>query len=312
MPNQQSGADMSMTTADINQDFRGDNDALFRKRSELQSALEQVGDAESVDAAGRRQLRLLRRAVDQITSEIVSFNIGLVRSYARRFGRTASSDNRADFESAGMLGLMRAIDSYDPECGTFGQWAFKPIQREVLRAVRAIDHPNLNLGDFEKRPGILRAQRGLAAIHADYRPSDEEVAAAAGVTVAQVRRVLAPPRLDSLSRKVDSENATELSDTIQSRDCSPEDVAISQTALTALEQFGLTALDPRELYVIIRRFGLDGEPLEKLAEIGETLSLSREAVRQIEAKSLAKLQHPLVMHKLDRAGRASERQLASR
>jgi RNA polymerase sigma factor (sigma-70 family) len=207
---------------------------------------------------------------------------------------------------------MRAIDSYDPECGTFGQWAFKPIQREVLRAVRAIDHPNLNLGDFEKRPGILRAQRGLAAIHADYRPSDEEVAAAAGVTVAQVRRVLAPPRLDSLSRKVDSENATELSDTIQSRDCSPEDVAISQTALTALEQFGLTALDPRELYVIIRRFGLDGEPLEKLAEIGETLSLSREAVRQIEAKSLAKLQHPLVMHKLDRAGRASERQLASR
>jgi DNA-directed RNA polymerase sigma subunit (sigma70/sigma32) len=66
------------------------------------------------------------------------------------------------------------------------------------------------------------------------------------------------------------------------------------------------------LYVIVRRFGLDGEPIEKLADIGNTLSLSREAVRQIEAKALAKLQHPLVLsHMVDDLGDApSSRQTA--
>ena len=50
----------------------------------------------------------------------------------------------------------------------------------------------------------------------------------------------------------------------------------------------------------MRRFGLDGEPLEKLTEIGETLALSREAVRQIESKALAKLQHPIVLMRLSK------------
>ena len=73
--------------------------------------------------------------------------------------------------------------------------------------------------------------------------------------------------------------------------------------LSALKTFGLAALDARELYVIVRRFGLDGEPEDKLADIGETLALSREAVRQIEAKAIAKIQHPLVLRKIHRQGR---------
>jgi RNA polymerase primary sigma factor/RNA polymerase nonessential primary-like sigma factor len=298
------------TTSDDTNNFRDDNSALFRRRSELQADLEAFEGDDSV--AARRRLRLLRREIDSVTSAIVSSNMGLVRSYTRRFGGSAKSDERADFESAGLLGLMRAVDSYDPECGTFGQWAFKPIQREVLRAVRATDHPNLSLGDFEKRPAILRAQRDLTAVDADYRPSDEEIASAAGVTVAQVRRVLAPPRLESMSQRVHDETDTELADTIESPDSSPEEVVISKTTLAALQEHGLTALDPRELYVLVRRYGLDGEPVEKLTEIGETLALSRESVRQIESKALAKLQHPLVMHKLSRRNPAAPQFAASR
>ncbi|MFN3256002.1 MAG: sigma-70 family RNA polymerase sigma factor [Ilumatobacter sp.] len=280
---------------------RSENTSLFCDRSRLRAELAQL-EEQPDSVATRRRIRMLRRRVDDITSQIVTSNMGLVRSYTRRFGGAANAHSRADFESAGMLGLMRAVDSYDPERGTFGQWAFKPIQREVLRAVRDNDHPNLNLGDFEKRPQILRAARQLRGVDDSYSPSDAEIAAAADVTVAQVRRVLSPPRLTSLSQPADDDNESTLDDSIPSDELSPEHAVLSKFTLAALEQFGLRALDQRELYVVVRRFGLDGEPIEKLTEIGETLALSREAVRQIEAKALAKLQHPIVMSKLGRPG----------
>lgn len=289
-----------MTLIDENrtEQFRDGNTALFRRRAELRAELEEVSQREDVS---RRKLRMLRRQFDDVTAQIVDYNMGLVRSYTRRFAGAASSEDRAEFESAGLLGLMRAIDSYDPDSGAFGQWAFKPIQREVLRSVRDVDHPNLNLGDFEKRPAILRAYRQLQGVDESYRPTEEEVAAAAGVTVAQARRVLAPAQLTSMHQPAGDAESVELGETIPSDDLGVEATVISKLALVALEQFGLKALDSRELYVIVRRFGLDGEPSEKLAEIGESLALSREAVRQIEAKALAKLQHPIVLRKLSRA-----------
>jgi RNA polymerase sigma factor (sigma-70 family) len=279
--------------------YRDGNEALFRCRNEIKAELinlEREGDA----VMSSRRSRVLRRRLDDVTSQIVSYNLGLVRSYTRRFKGMANAADREEFEAAGMLGLMRAVDTYNPDCGTFGQWAFKPIQREVLRAVRDVDHANLNHSDFEKRPAILRAFRELQGIDESYTPSDEEVAAAACVTVAQVRRVLAPPHLESMHQTVGDDD-TELADAIPSTDPGIDAQVLSRLTLGALETVGLRALDARELYVIARRFGLDGEPIEKLADIGETLALSREAVRQIESKALAKLQHPLVLRKLSNA-----------
>jgi RNA polymerase primary sigma factor/RNA polymerase nonessential primary-like sigma factor len=279
--------------------YRDGNTALFHRREQLRAELDEALADEAAGQPCSRRIRVLRRHLDDVTAQIVSYNMGLVRSYTRRFSGAASAEDRAEFESAGLLGLMRAIDSYDPESGAFGQWAFKPIQREVLRSVRDLDHPNLNLGDFEKRPAILRAYRQLQGIDESYQPTPEEVAAAAGVPVAQVRRVLAPPRITSLHQTVGDEG-TEVAETIASDEIGVDSQVILKSTLVALEQFGLKALDPRELYVIVRRFGLDGEPADKLADIGDTLDLSREAVRQIEAKALAKLQHPIVLRKLGR------------
>ena len=278
-------------------DYRDHNTALFARRTALLDELQACGD----DGAGaRRRMRMLRRQIDDVTAEIVASNMGLVRSYTRRFGGTATVHDRADFESAGLLGLMRAIDSFDPESGSFGHWAFKPIQREVLRAVRDSDHPNLNRSDFEKRPLILSTFRKLQQIDEAYTPSYEEVAASAGVTLAQVKRVLDPVHLQSMSELVGGESDLRVEDVVESPDTTPEAAVISTLTLSALERFGLSSLDARELYVIVRRFGLDGEPIEKLADIGHTLALSREAVRQIESKALAKLQHPLVLsHMVD-------------
>ncbi|MEM1332924.1 MAG: sigma-70 family RNA polymerase sigma factor [Actinomycetota bacterium] len=283
-------------------DHREVNSRLFAERVEVRqriARLEQQGES----AANRSRLRRLHRRLEELTSEIVSENLGLVRSYTRRFGGAANADTRAEFESAGLLGLMRAVDSYEPDRGPFGQWAFKPIQREVLRAVRDRDHPNLNHGDFEKRPVILRTQRELRSIDDSYEPSFAEIAAAAGVTVAQVQRVLDPPRLDSISDQPAhlSDDGDDVGDTdIVSDGPQPDETVISGVTLAGLEKFALSVLDERELFVVVRRFGLDGEPVEKLNEIGDLLALSREAVRQIEAKALAKLQHPMVIARIGR------------
>ncbi|MFK8026060.1 MAG: sigma-70 family RNA polymerase sigma factor [Ilumatobacter sp.] len=284
---------------------RETNARLFTERRDLRASISRLESMEP-DAAVRRRLRRSRRRFDQVTDELVAANIGLVRSYTRRFGGAASYDARADFEAAGMLGLMRAIDSYDSDRGPFGQWAFKPIQREVLRAVRDRDHSNLNYGDFEKRPLILRTQRQLRSIDESYEPSFAEIAAAADVTVAQVQRVLDPPRLDSISDQpttmADDGDDTGDAD-IEGTEPLPDHTVISGVTLAGLQQFALAVLDDRELFVVVRRFGLDGEPLEKLDEIAATLGLSREAFRQIEARALAKLRHPIVVSKIGRPSR---------
>jgi RNA polymerase sigma factor (sigma-70 family) len=284
--------------------FKDSNTELFERRRELQRDIAELdATLDERDSFSARRLQHLRRRLDAVTTEVVVFNSGLVRSYCRRFTSNSSRDDSADFEAAGMLGLMRAIDSFDPSQGRFGHWAFKPIQREVLRAVRGADHQNVSLGDFERRPEILRAFRQLQGETGEHKPSFEDVATAVGATVDQVRRVLAPPRFESVDQPVgENENAT-LGDTLESSTAGPEPTVMASMTLSALKTFGLTALDPRELFVLVRRFGLDCEPEDKLADIGDTLGLSREAVRQIEAKAIAKIQHPLVMRKIQRHGR---------
>lgn len=282
------------STATASGDFVDGNFALFERRRELQRQLAEVVSADERPSAK------LRRSIEDVTAEIVRFNLGLVRSYCRRFTAHSTRDDSADFEAAGLLGLMRAIDSFDPAQGKFGQWAFKPIQREVLRAVRNADHPNVNISDFECRAEIIRAYRNLQGDDERYRPSHSEVATLVGTTAERVRRVLSPPRLESVDHPTSDEQGVTLGDTIECTTPGPESVVVSSMMLSALRTHGLAALDPRELFVIVRRFGLDGEPSERLASIGATLALSREAVRQIEAKAIAKIQHPMVLRKIQR------------
>jgi len=284
--------------------FNDVNSALFERR---QALLQRIAELESlgedIDTVGAQEMKRLRRQLNEVTTEVVSANLGLVRSYCRRFTSNSSRDDSADFEAAGVLGLMRAIDSFDPSQGRFGHWAFKPIQREVLRAVRGADHQNVSLGDFERRPHILRAYRQLQGDDMEHQPSFHEVATVVGATVDQVRRVIAPPRFESVHNPVGDSGDVTLGDTIECQSPGPESTVMASMTLSALKTYGLAALDPRELFVIVRRFGLDGEPEDKLADIGNVLGLSREAIRQIEAKAIAKIQHPLVLRRIQRHGR---------
>ncbi|MGP4027405.1 sigma-70 family RNA polymerase sigma factor [Actinomadura sp. 3N407] len=287
-------------------DFRTRNRRLFTRRKELREKLTELRIALGSDGpAARREPALGRaeRELDDVTNEIINLNLGLVRKYVAMF-TSRSSAHTEDFESAGKVGLLWAISSYDPDRGPFASWAFKPIQREVLRAVRDADHPNLNPGDFEKRPAILAAERAyLEAAGPDAPVDHADVARRAGVTEAQVRRVLTPPRLEALHPPVAAHGEDDGVWEEQLADPSPsaEEKVLLSFDLCAVGR-DLLKLDPRELYVLTRRFGLDGEPEQSLRVIGERLRLSREGVRQIEQKSLAKLAEAIADTSADAPG----------
>lgn len=289
------------------QEYNERNQELFARR---RRALLRLAEAEkNGDERGYTRAKL---AVDDIDTALIELNYGLVHNYVRKFTSTTSQEDSQDFESAALLGLMRAISTYDPERGAkFSTWAYKPIQRECLRAVREADFKQLNPGDFEKRPEILRLARqqekAVAGEDGEAPPGHtldyQAIATEARTSVATVKRVLHSTTIETLSRPMGEDGTSELSDLLEDEGPGVDETVLHNQELKNLELCILESLDGRELFVICRRFGLDGEPAQRLSAIGDILGLSREAVRQIEAKALSKLNHPTVRRRISRHGR---------
>jgi len=294
-----------------NVDYAVRNRELFYERQALREGLDDVvstlaaGDASSEERVRlRARRRRLERALNDKNEEIFEFNFGLVRSYVGKFSRRSSPEDRQDLEAAGRLGLANAIETYDPDRSSFAVWAFKPIKRQVLRAVRDLEHQVLQPGDFEKRKAVQDAVRELRGDDQMFEPSDEDVAMVSDLTLKQVRRIRNAPALTSWSAPVgDHDSDGELGDLLPDETQDVENEVLTAMSVSAVIRYGLPALDQREHHVITRRWGLDGEPRQRLASIGEAFGLSREAVRQIETKALSKLGHPIVYHRIVRSGR---------
>jgi len=280
------------------------NDQLFTRRRSLQAQLARFSATAEADRAPLHSLSVYRatRAVESMTELVVRFNYGMTCKYVRRFTNCATDESADDFQGAAVVGLMVAVNSFDPGRGRFGSWAYKRIQREVLRAVRDADFANMNQHDFERRPDILRARAKLTA--EGGIPAHSQVAQEAGVTAEMVTRVLNAPRIDSTNVVVGGPgSATELGDLVPDRDPGVDTQVIAAADVPTLTEHGLGALDARELYVLAARFGLDGEPAQCLTSIAAQLHLSREAVRQIERRAMSQLLHPVTLGKLVRSGR---------
>lgn len=229
-----------------------------------------------------------RRVVTAARADLVQANLRLAVSIARQLQRFDVP--LLDLVQEGNLGLMRAAERFDYRRGhrfsTYAAWWIKQaVRRALLGQGKGLRMP-AHLAEI--RSQVLRARRELLQSQG-REPSPEEIAARSGITMEKVR-VIGELALDplSLDAPVGEDGDTRFGDLIAGEEPTADD-ELAHRRLVAHTRELLEGLTPREREVLERRYGLDGDEDETLEEIGRSFSLTRERIRQIEAKALEKL-----------------------
>ena len=257
-------------------------------RSSASAYLGEIGLIALLDAEEERALARAALAGDgEARRRMIEANLRLVVSVARPWvGRGVPL---MDLIAEGNLGLIRAVGKFDPERGlrfsTYAVWWIREaVQHAIMHQGRTVRLPVHVLRELAQ---VLRAERELAARHGSP-PSLEQVAVAAGRSTADVAELFrVGERVGSLDAAIESGERA-LIGHIQEGD------EQASGALAAAVRDGrlaawLSALNERQRSIVQRRFGLDGTPVQSLAEIGRELGISRERARQIQEDALRRL-----------------------
>ena len=262
----------------------------------LAKAIENGGKAQIAletekNSAQRRKLHQIVRTGEDARQAFIRCNLRLVVSIAKRYGHAKLPF--LDLVQEGNLGLIRAVEKFEYRKGfkfsTYATWWIRQaITRAIAdksRTIRVPVHMMDTINQMHTAESNLTKRLG-------HKPTDEELAEESGLTVEKIieaRRVAPEPV--SIFEPIGDDNAM-LGDFIEDLDAAaPFEMIVSKLNLENLQGI-LERLTERERTIIEMRYGLNGRDPATLDEVGRHFEVTRERIRQIEAKALAKMRHP--------------------